>query len=96
MKLGLEGRRALVTGGSKGLGAAIARELVSEGVRVAICARNGDEVLAAAEELRSSGGVYDAIRESKDLGEETVAKLDDALAKFVEGFDIVEEKGLVG
>ena len=51
MKLGLEGRRALVTGGSKGLGAAIARELVSEGVRVAICARNEDEVLAAAEEL---------------------------------------------
>ncbi len=51
MNLGLEGRRALVTGGSKGIGAAIARELVTEGVRVAICARNEDEVLAAAEEL---------------------------------------------
>ena len=51
MNLGLEGRRALVTGGSKGIGAAIARELVAEGVRVAICARNEDEVLAAAEEL---------------------------------------------
>ena len=51
MKLGLEGRNALVTGGSKGIGAAIARELVGEGVRVAICARNEDEVLAAAEEL---------------------------------------------
>ena len=50
MKLGLEERRALVTGGSKGLGAAIARELVGEGVRVAICARNENEVLAAAEE----------------------------------------------
>ena len=48
------------------------------------------------ETLRSGGGVYEAIRESNDLGEETVAKLDDALAKFVEGFDIVEEKGLVG
>ena len=32
----------------------------------------------------------------KDLGDETVAKLDAALAKFVEGFNIVEEKGLVG
>ena len=51
MKLGLEGRRALVTGGSKGLGAEIARELVGEGARVAICARHEDEVLAAAEEL---------------------------------------------
>ncbi len=51
MKLGLEGRRALVTGGSKGLGEAIARELVTEGARVAICARNEDEVLAAGEEV---------------------------------------------
>ena len=51
MKLGLEGRRALVTGGSKGLGAAIARELVGEGARVAICARNEDEVVAAGVEL---------------------------------------------
>jgi 3-oxoacyl-[acyl-carrier protein] reductase len=51
VKLGLEGRRGLVTGGSKGLGAAIARELVSEGAHVAICSRNEGEVLAAAEEV---------------------------------------------
>ena len=56
MNLGLEGRRALITGGSKGLGLAIAQELVSEGVTVAICARSENEVLAAAEELRSAGG----------------------------------------
>jgi 3-oxoacyl-[acyl-carrier protein] reductase len=62
VKLGLEGRRALVTGGSKGIGAAIARELVGEGVRVAICARNEDEVLATAEELRSDGAVVHAQR----------------------------------
>jgi NAD(P)-dependent dehydrogenase (short-subunit alcohol dehydrogenase family) len=51
VKLGLEGRRALVTGGSKGLGEAIARELVGEGARVAICSRNEEEVLATAEEI---------------------------------------------
>ena len=51
MKLGLEGRRALVTGGSKGLGEAIARELVSEGARVAICSRNEEEVQATAEAI---------------------------------------------
>ena len=49
MRLGLEGRRGLVTGGSKGLGEAIARELVSEGARVAICSRNEQEVTATAE-----------------------------------------------
>jgi 3-oxoacyl-[acyl-carrier protein] reductase len=49
--LGLEGRRVLVTGGSKGLGYAIAQELVREGARVAICSRNEDEVRAAGQEL---------------------------------------------
>jgi NAD(P)-dependent dehydrogenase (short-subunit alcohol dehydrogenase family) len=49
VRLGLKGRRALVTGGSKGLGEAIARELVSEGALVAICSRNEQEVSATAE-----------------------------------------------
>jgi len=48
VRLGLEGKRGLVTGGSKGLGEAIARELVGDGARVAICSRNEDEVLATA------------------------------------------------
>ena len=51
MKLGLEGRRGLVTGGSKGIGEAIARELVAEGARVAICSRNEQEVQATAEAI---------------------------------------------
>jgi 3-oxoacyl-[acyl-carrier protein] reductase len=60
VELGLKGRRALITGGSKGLGFAIARELVGEGASVAICARSEDEVLAAADELRSDGTVVHA------------------------------------
>ena len=51
MRLGLEGRRGLVTGGSKGLGEAIARELVAEGARVAICSRSQREVTATAREV---------------------------------------------
>jgi NAD(P)-dependent dehydrogenase (short-subunit alcohol dehydrogenase family) len=55
MDLGLEGRTAIVTGGSKGLGKAIAGELAALGADVAICARHGDELTAAAEELRGTG-----------------------------------------
>ena len=52
MDLGLAGRRVIVTGGSKGLGFSIAEELVREGVSVAICARNEEEVAAAGAALR--------------------------------------------
>lgn len=55
MELNLAGRRALVTGGSKGIGLAIAEELVAEGADVAICARTAGEVEAAAARLRGSG-----------------------------------------
>jgi NAD(P)-dependent dehydrogenase (short-subunit alcohol dehydrogenase family) len=62
LKLGLEGRRAIITGGSKGLGFAIARELAGEGAGVAICSRNEEEVLAAGESLRESGATVYAQR----------------------------------
>jgi 3-oxoacyl-[acyl-carrier protein] reductase len=52
MELGLAGRRAVVTGGSKGLGRAIAAELLGEGAAVFICARHADELEATAAELR--------------------------------------------
>jgi 3-oxoacyl-[acyl-carrier protein] reductase len=55
MELGLRGRRAVVTGGSKGIGLAVASELAREGADVAICARNADEVAAAAKQLRDLG-----------------------------------------
>ena len=51
MELGLAGRRAVVTGGSKGIGKAIAAELLAEGAAVAICSRHPDELEATAAEL---------------------------------------------
>lgn len=56
MDLGLNGRKAIVTGGSKGLGREIADELAREGCHVAICARSANEVAVAGQELRTHGG----------------------------------------
>jgi len=66
MDLGLEGRVALVTGGSRGLGRATALELLREGASVMIAARREDELEAAAAEL-SSGGERLARRASDGL-----------------------------
>jgi NAD(P)-dependent dehydrogenase (short-subunit alcohol dehydrogenase family) len=55
LELGLQGRRALVTGGSKGIGYAIAEELLREGAAVAVCARHAEELSSAARELEKLG-----------------------------------------
>lgn len=60
MDLGLTAKRAIISGGSKGIGNAIAQRLVSEGARVAICARSSDEVHAAVEELKVAGEAWGA------------------------------------
>ncbi|MDQ6742340.1 MAG: SDR family oxidoreductase [Candidatus Dormibacteraeota bacterium] len=52
---GLEGQVAVVTGGSRGLGLLVARELARQGCRVAICARHSDELEKAARILRTEG-----------------------------------------
>lgn len=46
-------RTVVITGGSRGLGLVLARQLADEGARVAICARHSDEVMRAVHELRA-------------------------------------------
>ncbi len=55
MDLELVGKAAIVTGGSRGIGKAIALGLAAEGASVAICARNGEALREAEAELRACG-----------------------------------------
>ena len=57
MDLGLKGKVAVITGGSVGIGLAIAQAMASEGVHVAICARNETRLHEEADKIRSTYGV---------------------------------------
>ena len=68
MDLGLAGKRALVTGSTKGIGRAIAETLLAEGASVAVCARSADDVEAAVAELGAVGTAVGGAVDAADLG----------------------------
>jgi NAD(P)-dependent dehydrogenase (short-subunit alcohol dehydrogenase family) len=85
MDLGLHGTRAIVTGGSRGIGRTIAETLIAEGGHVAICGRNEQTLDAAVATLgpRATGTVVDV----SDHAELTAWV--DASAEAMGGLDIV-------
>ncbi|PLU76912.1 short-chain dehydrogenase, partial [Sinorhizobium medicae] len=56
MKLGLEEKIAIVTGGGSGIGAAVSRQLGGEGAEVIVADRDADAARTVAAEIRSNGG----------------------------------------
>ncbi|KND62096.1 short-chain dehydrogenase/reductase SDR [Candidatus Burkholderia verschuerenii] len=56
MDLGLAGKKAVVTGGSKGIGLETARRLAGEGADVLICARRHDALQEAVEDIKGTTG----------------------------------------
>jgi 3-oxoacyl-[acyl-carrier protein] reductase len=88
MDLGLQGRKVLVTGGTKGIGRAIADLFAAEGANVAICARDKTEVEAATAALaKKSGKAFGAAVDVSD-GPAVAAWVGEAAAALG-GIDIV-------
>jgi NAD(P)-dependent dehydrogenase (short-subunit alcohol dehydrogenase family) len=84
MDLGLKGKLALVTGGSSGIGLAIAQKLAAEGCKIAICGRDRDKLDSAAASLKSAKAFAADLCVLAD-----VAALVDNVVKAFGGIDIV-------
>jgi len=92
MDLGLADRKAVVTGGSKGLGKAIAAELLAEGASVVICSRDAGELEATAADLaKQAGDVAGTVTAlTCDVTQPTqVARFMDAAVAALGGLDIL-------
>ena len=90
MDLELASKRALVTGGSRGIGRAIARGLALEGASVAILARDADRLAATAAELANETGarVVPVLADTSD-GAQVERAVAEAVAAFGAGIDIL-------
>ncbi len=95
MDLGLSGRKAIVTGASRGLGKAIATQLAGEGVDLLLCARGETALKETAEELRATGvTVQTATLDMSD--ESAIAPFVTSAIDLLGGLDIVVSNASVG
>jgi len=89
MDLDLNGKVAVVTGGSVGIGKAIAKELALEGVNVAVCARREDLLKQAASDLASETGGKIIPIVTDTTSESSVASMVERVISELGGVDIL-------
>jgi NAD(P)-dependent dehydrogenase (short-subunit alcohol dehydrogenase family) len=88
MDLGLKGKRALITGASRGIGLAMARTFAAEGASIAICARGEAALKEVADDLATAGATVHA--QAVDVADgSAVREFVDASAVALGGLDIV-------
>lgn len=92
--MSLKDKIALVTGGSKGIGHAIAKRLAEGGAKVYICARGREEVEAAVTRLSEIGEAYGKVCDVRD--EEQVKRLLESCESRLGGIDILVNNAGVG
>ncbi|MEE2753180.1 MAG: 3-oxoacyl-[acyl-carrier-protein] reductase [Candidatus Latescibacterota bacterium] len=91
----LEGKRAIVTGGNRGIGRAIALRLADEGADVAVCAsKSVDSAEAVAQEIRAKGRNSVATRGDVSNADEVEALVSDVLEKFSSVDILVNNAGI--
>jgi NAD(P)-dependent dehydrogenase (short-subunit alcohol dehydrogenase family) len=78
----LDGRVALVTGGSRGIGLAIARALAAHGARVVLAARKLEGLTAAVERIKAEGGQAHAVVAHTGKPEQLNALMEEAIRTF--------------
>ncbi|MEP6703850.1 MAG: SDR family oxidoreductase, partial [Acidobacteriota bacterium] len=85
----------LITGGSRGLGLVLAREFAERGAKIAICARNRDELQRAKEDLEVQGAeVFDAICDMREQGD-VEAMVGDVISRFGRIDVLVNNAGVI-
>lgn len=87
MDLDLKGKIALIAGGSRGIGRAAALALAAEGAKIVICARNREEVSAAASAIKQSTQT-DVLGIASDCSRD--AEVNDLVARVIEQFGRVD------
>ena len=92
----LRGRVAIVTGGSRGIGLAIARALVAEGVQVAVTGRSEAHLAAARPSIESAGpGAVETLQADVRRADEVARAIDATVARFG-GLDILINNAGIG
>src|ERR1051325_377917 len=83
MDLGIKGRSAIVTGGSRGIGREAARQFLEEGVRVTICGRNAETLERTRAELaQQTGGEVHAVVADMVKAQDAEKLVNAATARF--------------
>lgn len=91
----LHGQVVLITGGSRGLGLALAREFAASGCRLALCARDGDELARARADLAQTGAEVETFVCDLREREQAARLIVDATARFGQIDILVNNAGVI-